>query len=580
MIIQIHFKNSLTLVQVISSMYQFYNADFRVHIHVANALLRKMVSLEGGQDENPILQNLFLQCAVCYEIGFGVVRNPCKSQALILRCHEYDRMNFTRELGLVKCNRYDWDFIGRESSNCRKINLAEIGNGTPKYSLSLSYLRQENAEDIELQYRKEIIDVENGLGASHNFVFTLKKELRDMLIQRGQQSEAEDIKAQIRDRNMKLLQYDPSKSAASRFNLAAIRLTSKQAGRARDAEELCRKAVASASRYQDVNPLATAEALSVLSEIAEDQGRWEEAEELSIQAIELSSKALGQTHPNNLSLTKDLARIFAKQEKWEKAETLVMRSIETSMKILGEEHPISITSMAYLVWMLALQQQERRPRNRRQWTTIETQQVEVMKKHIKVFGRDHADTVTSMNNLAIIWSEQRLWRMAKTLFAHVVKASEGVFGKEHPRTLERMANMAYGYHEEMIRKDSLAAIIGRRQTCDGTLHREILELSAKTLGWDDAQTLRRAHWLVWILTDQRRFQEAEALQVRVMETRVRLQGEKHPDALRSMRNLAVTIRKQGRLREAIKLMDRGLQGKSLPIRLCWRLQLSLGLFAS
>lgn len=558
-------------------MYQFYHADFRVRIHVANALLRKMASLEGGQDENPILQNLFLQCAVCYEIGFGVVRDPCKSQELIRRCDEYDCMNFTRELGLVKGNRYGWGLIDRESTNYRKMFLANTGNGAPKYSLSLSYLRQGNAEDIELQYRKEIIDAENGLGASHEFVFALKKELGEMLIQRGQQSEAEDIRAQIRDRNMRLSQYDPSRPAGSRANLAGILSLQSRQDRARDAEELCRKALASASRYLGTNHIATAEALSALSTIAGDQERWEEAEELLVQAIEMSVKALGQTHPDNLSLTKDLARIFAKQEKWEEAETLVTRSTETSMKILGEEHPISITNMASLVWVWAIQQQRRPPR-RRQWTTIETQQVEVMKKHIKVFGRDHTDTVTSMNNLAIIWSEQRLWRIAKILFGHMVKASEEVFGKEHPRTLEHMANMAYGYQEEMIRKDSLAAIIGRRQTCDGTLHREILELSAKILGWDDPLTLNRARWLVWILIDQRQFKEAEILQVRVMETRVRLQGEKHPDALRSMRNLAVTIQKQGRLREAIKLMDKGLQGKSLFARLYWRLQLSLNLF--
>ncbi len=231
--------------------------------------------------------------------------------------------------------------------------LATTGNGAPKHSLSLSYLRQGNAEDIELQYRKEIIDAENGLGASHDFVFSLKKELGEMLIQRGQQSEAEDIRAQIReqirDKNMRLSQYDPSRAAGSRANLAPILSLQSRQDRVRDAEELCRKALASASRYLDINHIATAEALSALSTIAGNQERWEEAKELLVQAIETSVKALGQTHPDNLSLTKDLARIFAKQEKWEEAETLVTRSIETSMKILGDEHPISITIMASLV---------------------------------------------------------------------------------------------------------------------------------------------------------------------------------------------------------------------------------------
>ena len=372
MFIHIRFKSCLTLVQLIPSMYQFYHADFRVRIHVANALLRKMASLEGGQDENPILQNLLLQCAVCYEIGFGVVRDSCKSQGLIKRCGEYDRMNFTRELGLVRGNRYGWGSIGRESTNYRKLFLANTGNGAPKYSLSLSYLRQGNAEDIELQYRKEIVDTENSLGASHSFAIAVKKELGEMLIQRGQRSEDESIRAQIRDRNMRTSQYDPSQAAYNRTNLAAILSLRSRQDRAKDAEELCRKALASASKYLGINDVLTGEALSALSTIAGDQERWEEAEELLVQAIETSVKALGQTHPDNLSLTKDLARIFAKQEKWEEAETLVTRSIETSMKILGEEHPISITNTAYVVWMWVLQQQ-RRPPHRRQWTTIETQ---------------------------------------------------------------------------------------------------------------------------------------------------------------------------------------------------------------
>jgi len=193
-------------------MYQFYDADFRVRIHVFNAFLRKLANLEGGQKRNPILQNLFLQCALCYEIGFGVARDPSKSQELISKCEEHDLINFARELELVKANTYGWGLYDRVSTNYRKMYLATTGNGAPKNSLSVSYIRQRNIEYIELQYRKEIIDVENGLGANHPFVFALKRELRDILIQRGQQSEAEKIKAQIKDRYMRLSQYDPSRT--------------------------------------------------------------------------------------------------------------------------------------------------------------------------------------------------------------------------------------------------------------------------------------------------------------------------------------------------------------------------------
>ena len=557
-------------------MYQLYNVDFRVRIHLANAFLRRLVSLQGGQDKNLELQNFLLQSAVCYEIGFGVARDPHKSEELIKKCHEYDRMNFTRELHLVKDGRYGWGPLERQSSNYQKMFLAQTGNGAPEYSLAFSYFRQGNIEEIELQYRKEISDAEISLGPSHYFVFALKAELRDILLQRGQQSEAEELRAQIKDRKRRLSEYDPSRDVGIGANLTAILSFSQQTGRAKDAEELCRKILASASEKFGVNSPRTMEALWTLATIVGNQGRWEEAERLSVQALDISARELGKSHPDNMVRARDLARIFAKQEKWDEAETLVTRSIEASVKILGEVHVVHISCMAHLVWMRFLQE-EQRPPHLRQWAAIETQQIEVMKKYIKLLGLQDGATITAMNNLAMIWLQQRLWRMAKILFEEVVKASKEVYGEEDPMTLEYMGNMVSGLHKEMIRKDSLVQITGRRQTCDVPIHRELLELSAKNWGWDDLRTVNRASWLLWTLTEHRKFEEAEVLQTRIVETRTRLQGEKHPDTLRHIRLLAIVIRKQGRLKEALKVVEKGLQDKLPFVRFVWRAQLCLGL---
>lgn len=557
-------------------MYQFYHTDYRVRIHLANAFLRRLASLQGGQDNNPKLQSLFLQCAVCYEIGFGVARDPHRAEELIEKCHEYDRMNFTRELVLVKINHYGWGTIERQSSNYRKMFLAQTGNGAPKYSLALSYVNQGIIEDIEIQYRKEISDTEISLGASHYFVFALKEELRDILLQRGQQSEAEELRAQIRDRKKRIFEYDPSRDVGIGANLAAILSLSQQTGRGKDAEVLCQKILASTSDKLGVNSARTMEALWTLATIAGNQGRWEEAERLSVQAIEISARELGETHPDHMARARDLARIFAKQEKWDEAETLVTRSIEASVKVLGEMNEIHISCTAHLVWMRFLQQ-EQRPLHLRQWAAIETEQVEVMKKYIKVLGRNNRGTITAMNNLAMIWSQQRLWRIAKALFGQVIEASKEVYGEEHPETLEKMVNMVSGIQEEMKRKDSLAMIAGRRRTCDGPFHQELFELSTKIWGWDDLRTAGRAGWLVWALTDHREFEKAEVLQRRIVETRMRLQGEKHPQALQSIRILSILIRKRGRLREALQVVEEGLHDKSLFVRFVWRAQLCLGL---
>lgn len=560
-------------------MHQFYLLDYRVRIHVANALLKKLAKLRGGKQDNPILQNLFLQCALCYEIGFGVVRDPYKAQELIRSCDVYDRHNFVRELGLVKVNRYGWGTISTASGSSttfRRMFLARTGNEAPIHNLSLSYIRHANVEDIELQYRKEITDVENSLGANHHFVILLKGDLRGILGQRGQQLEAEDIKAQRVKRSSQLNLSGPE-PLWSENNLAAILELSKEVGRSEDAEELCRQALSSASKRLDVNQLATVGASSVLSEILAEQGRWKEAEELLVPALETSAKELGQTHPDVLDLVRILAGLYAKQGMWEEAETLVARSIDTSIEIMGEEHPNSITHMGQRVVLWTLQQQWR-SQGRRQWKTIESLQVEVMKKYIKVCGRDDPYTINSMNNLASIWASQGLWRIAKILFGHVIKASTESFGEENRLTLFYMTQMAVVYQREIIHKDLLNLIRRRRRKCDGKWHRKLFQLSAKTHGWDHLMTLDRADRLGWILTDLRQFKEAEALQVRIVETRVRLQGEKHRDVLKSMRLLALTIREQGRLKEAIKLMDKGLQGESLFRRHYHRFLLSLNIY--
>jgi hypothetical protein len=53
--------------------------------------------------------------------------------------------------------------------------------------------------------------------------------------------------------------------------------------------------------------------------------------------------------------------------------------------------------------------------------------------------------------------------------------------------------------------------------------------------------------------DQRRYKDAEVLEVQVMEATKRVRGPDHPDTLASISNLASTFSKQGRRKEAEEL---------------------------
>ena len=71
--------------------------------------------------------------------------------------------------------------------------------------------------------------------------------------------------------------------------------------------------------------------------------------------------------------------------------------------------------------------------------------------------------------------------------------------------------------------------------------------------------LRSMENLATMYRNQGRLNEAEQLDIQVMDMRKRLLGAEHPHTLRSMENLATMYRNQGRLNEAelldIQVMD-------------------------
>ncbi|OCK77245.1 hypothetical protein K432DRAFT_461200 [Lepidopterella palustris CBS 459.81] len=108
---------------------------------------------------------------------------------------------------------------------------------------------------------------------------------------------------------------------------------------------------------------------------------------------------------------------------------------------------------------------------------------------------EHPRTLTSIANLALMYSNQGRWKEAEDLEVEVMETRKRVLGEEHPSTLTSMANLASTYRNQ------------------------------------------------------------ERREVQVVETFKRVLGKKHPDTLTSMNNLAITFKAQGRNAEAILLME-------------------------
>ncbi|KAK4195455.1 Tetratricopeptide repeat-domain-containing protein, partial [Triangularia verruculosa] len=111
-------------------------------------------------------------------------------------------------------------------------------------------------------------------------------------------------------------------------------------------------------------------------------------------------------------------------------------------------------------------------------------------------------------------------------------------GDEHSDTLTNMADLASTYRDQ-----------GRWEEAE-TLQIQVMEIRKKVLGDEHLDTLSSMANLASTYRDQSRWKEAETLQVQVMEMCKKVLGDEHLDTLSSMANLASTYRDQSRWKEA------------------------------
>ena len=79
-----------------------------------------------------------------------------------------------------------------------------------------------------------------------------------------------------------------------------------------------------------------------------------------------------------------------------------------------------------------------------------------------MLGKEHPDTLASVNNLAALYHAQGRYGEAEPLFKRALEASERVLGKEHPDTLASVNNLAALYFAQ--RDWTRAAQFWRRST--------------------------------------------------------------------------------------------------------------------
>ncbi|KAL9591408.1 MAG: hypothetical protein Q9179_007754, partial [Wetmoreana sp. 5 TL-2023] len=119
--------------------------------------------------------------------------------------------------------------------------------------------------------------------------------------------------------------------------------------------------------------------------------------------------------------------------RWWDSYVLRVFHLSEAEKIYGKEHPDTLASMNNLAGVLGKQgnYKEAERMHRQTSTLMET-----------VLGKEHPNTLVSMNNLAEVLGKQGNYKEAKRMHRQTSALMETVLGKEHPNTLASMNNLA------------------------------------------------------------------------------------------------------------------------------------------
>jgi DNA transposition AAA+ family ATPase len=116
-----------------------------------------------------------------------------------------------------------------------------------------------------------------------------------------------------------------------------------------------------------------------------------------------------------------------------------------------------------------------------------------------------------------------------------------------------LVNLDWRTRMDLLRKCGLCLSEDGRWNEAEELEVQVMEILKKKLGADHPDTLTSMANLAVTYSEQGREDEAEKLQIDVLELRKKKLGADHPSTLTSMANLAMTYSKQGRQDEAEKL---------------------------
>jgi tetratricopeptide (TPR) repeat protein len=165
----------------------------------------------------------------------------------------------------------------------------------------------------------------------------------------------------------------------------------------------------------------------------------------------------------------------------------------------------------------------------------------------KVFGKDHPNVATDVNNIAVVLQDKGELEAALQYLQKALEIDEKVLGKNHPKVASDVNNIA------MVLKDK-----GDTEAALQYLH-QALEIDEKALGKDHPNVATDVNHIALVLKDKGDTEAALQYLHRALEIDEKVFGKDHPKVAIRVNNIAMILQDKGDIKASLQYLQRALE---------------------
>jgi CHAT domain-containing protein/Tfp pilus assembly protein PilF len=253
-----------------------------------------------------------------------------------------------------------------------------------------------------------------------------------------------------------------------------------------------------------------------------------------------SQRALGQDNPDKADLLAAYREgdRLKQQGRYPEAIQQYEKAVALAPKVYGPDHLNTATLMNNLAFLYdaAGRYEESEKMHLRSLKIRETQ-----------LGKDHLDVAQSLNNLATLYYAMGRYDDAEPLMKRGLQIRQARLGKNHPLVADSLSNLGGLYN-----------VTGRYEQAE-ELYQQGLEIREARFGKDSLDVATSLNSLALLNATLKRYEKAEPLYRRSLQIREDKLGRDHPVVALSLNNLAELYRVMGRYEQAEPLYKRSLE---------------------